>query len=187
MLLPAQVPAGQRHDLAGLQCGRNANCMHRLCSWALGKPAASTSPSFPTPAAQIAIDSALLYAHVWECLGVAWAVHETVGNYMTAALVWLESRGTADPALLAQQYRVTRLSALTAAPQSGLAIQSAEEEEEEEQEGEEGHATQQQQQQQQDDPEEHEGHGTASYEEPRQRAALLKRSTSKKKRSKRQQ
>lgn len=144
--------------------------------------------SLPQPfslnAAQIAIDSALLYAHVWECLGVAWAVHETVGNYMAAGLVWLESRGTADPALLAQQYRVQRLSALTAVPQSGLAIQSAEEKE---QEGEEGHATQQQrQQQQQDDHEEHEGHGTASDEEPRQRAALLKRSTSKK-RSKRQQ
>lgn len=131
---------------------------------------------------QIAIDPAMLYAHVWECLGVAWAVHETVGEYMTAALMWLESRGTADPALLAQQHRVPRMSALTAVPQTGFAIQSAEEEAEEEQQ-------QQQEQQQPQGGEEQEEHwrassSTESDEEPQQRAALLKRSSSKR-RSKR--
>lgn len=149
-------------------------------------PAAPSPHSLPLSscAAQVAIDPPMLYAHVWECLGVAWAVHETVGSYMTAALVWLESRGTANPALLAQQYGVPALSALTAVPpQSGLAIQSADEEAGQG----EGEAAQQQQQAEGED----EGHsrqrgGAEADEQPQQRAALLKRSN-KTKRSKRQQ
>ena len=35
----------------------------------------------------------LLAAHVKECVGVAWARHETIGSYMGAALGWLESGG----------------------------------------------------------------------------------------------
>ena len=61
----------------------------------------------------------LLAAHVWECLGVAWAVHETVGGYTTAALLWLESGGTLDAAELARAHRVQRLADLGAAPGTG--------------------------------------------------------------------
>lgn len=54
----------------------------------------------------------LLSAHIMECLGVAWARHETVGEYMAAALAWLESGGAADAGQLAQRLRVKRMSSL---------------------------------------------------------------------------
>lgn len=43
---------------------------------------------------------------------MAWARHETVGEYMSAALEWLESRGTKDAAALARQRRVANLAEL---------------------------------------------------------------------------
>ena len=54
----------------------------------------------------------MLSPHIFECLGVAWARHETIGEYMTAALIWLESNGTADINALAAQYRMPRLTEL---------------------------------------------------------------------------
>lgn len=182
--LPGQMQRLQVAAGAGLGWkGTGTRCIVN-CTLLL-PPAAPSAHDLPLSscAAQVAIDPPMLYAHVWECLGVAWAVHETVGSYMTAALVWLESRGTANPALLAQQYGVPALSALTAVPpQSGLAIQSADEEAEQG----EGQAAQQQQQAEGED----EGHGrqrggAEADEQPQQRAALLKRSSTKK-RSKRQ-
>ncbi|PRW21108.1 multidrug resistance-associated 1 isoform X3 [Chlorella sorokiniana] len=171
---------------AQLRAGRFINATNHIIEdlknseWGAFRTYMSTELPGQMQQMQIAIHPAQLYAHVWECLGVAWAVHETVGTYMTAALVWLESRGTADPALLAAQYRVPRLSALTAVPPAGLAIQSAEGEEEED----EGQLTKQQRRQQTGGKEE-EGHGHLSSsavadDKPRQRAVLLKRRTSKK-------
>lgn len=60
----------------------------------------------------------LLEAHVFECLGVAWAVHETVGRFTTAALMWLESGGQADAADLARRFEVQRLVDLKPQPRA---------------------------------------------------------------------
>lgn len=65
----------------------------------LSLPATSPAPARLAPLLQ-------------ECIGVAWARHETVGEYMTAALEWLESGGRKDAAALAKQRRVANLAQL---------------------------------------------------------------------------
>ena len=45
-------------------------------------------------------------------LQVAWGRHETIGEYMTAALVWLENRGQVDIAEVAARFRVPHLTDL---------------------------------------------------------------------------
>ncbi|PRW50941.1 hypothetical protein C2E21_5329 [Chlorella sorokiniana] len=50
----------------------------------------------------------LLSLHIFDCLGVAWARHETIGEYMTAALVWLENGGKVDVGEVAARFRVPR-------------------------------------------------------------------------------
>ena len=50
--------------------------------------------------------------HIWECILLAWARHETVGEHMTAALVWLEGGGRQDIGRLVSRYRPARLAAL---------------------------------------------------------------------------
>lgn len=62
--------------------------------------------------AQIEQSPSLLTHHIWECIGLAWGRHETVGEYMTAALLWLEGRGQGDIAALAVKHRVKRPSQL---------------------------------------------------------------------------
>ena len=47
---------------------------------------------------------------------VAWGRHETIGEYMTAALVWLENRGQADIGEVAARFRVPRLADLQVDP-----------------------------------------------------------------------
>lgn len=46
------------------------------------------------------------------CLQVAWGRHETIGEYMTAALVWLENRGQVDIGDIARRFHVPRLTDL---------------------------------------------------------------------------
>jgi hypothetical protein len=53
-------------------------------------------------------DPHLLAEHIWECINVAWARHETIGEFMAAALAWLESGGRKDIGQLARQLRVER-------------------------------------------------------------------------------
>lgn len=45
---------------------------------------------------------------IWQALLVAWAYHEHISDYTTAALMWFESGGKADFAALAARYAVTR-------------------------------------------------------------------------------
>ena len=49
-------------------------------------------------------DAALVREHIWEGLAVAWGAHETLGEFTTAALAWLESGGRADLRQLLRQY-----------------------------------------------------------------------------------
>jgi hypothetical protein len=87
--------------------------------------AAAASILFPLQSeGQREQDARLVAMHIWECINIAWAKHETIGEYMTAALIWLESGGTASMARLAQQHRVPRLAAL-AVNTSGAAWQPA--------------------------------------------------------------
>lgn len=57
-------------------------------------------------------------ASLLQALLVAQAKHEHVCDYLTAALLWLESAGRTDFAALARKYRVVRPAALTAARQA---------------------------------------------------------------------
>jgi len=52
-----------------------------------------------------------------QAVMVAQARHEHVADYMTAALMWLESKGKTDFGALASKYRVVKPAALTAARQ----------------------------------------------------------------------
>lgn len=45
-------------------------------------------------------------AHIWECVALAWGRHETVGEYLTAVLAWLEGGGRGDIEPLASRLRV---------------------------------------------------------------------------------
>ena len=47
---------------------------------------------------------------------VAWGRHETVGEYMAAALVWLENQGRVDVGEVAARFRAPRLTDLQVDP-----------------------------------------------------------------------
>lgn len=48
----------------------------------------------------------MVEAHIWECMSLAFGRHETVGEYLTAVLAWLEGGGRGDIAPLARRLRV---------------------------------------------------------------------------------
>lgn len=58
------------------------------------------------PAQRLEADTRVVEAHFWECISLAWGRHETVGEYLTAVLAWLEGGGRRDIAPLARRLRV---------------------------------------------------------------------------------
>ncbi|PSC71787.1 DNA polymerase kappa [Micractinium conductrix] len=62
-------------------------------------------PQLPKMKGQRERSVPLLLTHVFQQVSLAWARHETVGDYMTAALLWLEAGGQGDLQALADKHR----------------------------------------------------------------------------------
>ncbi|KAL4420398.1 hypothetical protein ABPG75_010054 [Micractinium tetrahymenae] len=65
------------------------------------------------PAQQLETDVRVVDAHIWECISLAWGRHETIGEYLTAVLAWLEGGGKGSIGLLARRLRVAFPATLT--------------------------------------------------------------------------